>query len=50
MVYENDRQHPRELVYVALTKIRKIHGLFMVTEEKTSVTAVNFGFVEQEYP
>ncbi|GFX41289.1 uvrD_C_2 domain-containing protein [Trichonephila clavipes] len=34
IVYEYDRKHPRELVYVALSRVTKIEGLFMVTKEK----------------
>ncbi|GFX22662.1 hypothetical protein TNCV_2993971 [Trichonephila clavipes] len=33
IVYEYDRKHPRELVYVALTRITRIQGLFLVTQE-----------------
>ena len=36
VVYEYDCKHPRELVYVALTRVTKIQGLFMVTKENTS--------------
>ncbi|GFU51183.1 urease subunit alpha [Trichonephila clavipes] len=35
IVYEYDRKHPRELVYVALSRVTKIEGLFMVTKENT---------------
>lgn len=35
IVYEYDRKHPRELVYVALTRVTRIQGLFMVTKEDT---------------
>ncbi|GFX37497.1 uncharacterized protein TNCV_4899271 [Trichonephila clavipes] len=35
IVYEYDRKHPRELVYVALSRVTKIKGLFMVTKENT---------------
>ncbi|GFW25405.1 uvrD_C_2 domain-containing protein [Trichonephila clavipes] len=35
-VYEYDRKHPRELVYVALTRVTRIQGLFLVTEENIS--------------
>ncbi|GFX18324.1 uvrD_C_2 domain-containing protein [Trichonephila clavipes] len=34
IVYEYDRKHPRELVYVALSRVTKIEGLFMVTKRK----------------
>ncbi|GFV14888.1 hypothetical protein TNCV_1045651 [Trichonephila clavipes] len=43
IVYEYDRKHPRELVYVALSRVTKIEGLFMVTKEKILKTAGNFG-------
>ncbi|GFU05918.1 uncharacterized protein TNCV_3394861 [Trichonephila clavipes] len=33
--YEYDRKHPRELVYVALSRVTKSEGLFMVTKENT---------------
>ncbi|GFV57764.1 ATP-dependent DNA helicase [Trichonephila clavipes] len=35
IVYEYDHKHPRELVYVALSRVTKIEGLFMVTKENT---------------
>ncbi|GFU97393.1 uncharacterized protein TNCV_4742051 [Trichonephila clavipes] len=35
IVYEYDRKHPRELVYVALSRVTNIEGLFMVTKENT---------------
>ena len=48
VVYEYDRKHSRELVYVALTRVTKIQGLFVVTKEKLAA-AGNFGLVEKEY-
>ncbi|GFU96537.1 uncharacterized protein TNCV_1682091 [Trichonephila clavipes] len=36
IVYEYDRKHPRELVYVALTRVTRIQGLFLVTQENIS--------------
>ena len=36
VVYEYDSKHPRELVYVALRRVTKIQGLYMVTKENTS--------------
>ena len=35
IVYEYDRCHSRELVYVALTRVTNIEGLFLVTKENT---------------
>ncbi|GFU07210.1 uvrD_C_2 domain-containing protein [Trichonephila clavipes] len=36
IVCEYDRKHPRELVYVALTTVKRIQGLFLVTQENIS--------------
>ncbi|GFX48315.1 uvrD_C_2 domain-containing protein [Trichonephila clavipes] len=36
IVYEYDHKHPRELVYVALTRVTRIQGLFLVTQENIS--------------
>ncbi|GFX00250.1 uvrD_C_2 domain-containing protein [Trichonephila clavipes] len=36
IVYEYNRKHPRELVYVALTRVMRIQGLFLVTQENIS--------------
>ncbi|GFV15840.1 uvrD_C_2 domain-containing protein [Trichonephila clavipes] len=33
IVYEYDHKHPRELVYVALTRVTRNQGLFLVTQE-----------------
>lgn len=35
IVYEYDRSHSRELVYVALSRVTSIGGLFLVTKENT---------------
>lgn len=35
IVYEYDRYHSRELVYVALTRVTNIEGLFLVIKENT---------------
>lgn len=35
IVYEYNRSHSRELVYVALSRVTSIEGLFLVTEENT---------------
>lgn len=36
IVYEYDREHPRELVYVVLTRVTRIQSLFLVTQENIS--------------
>lgn len=33
IVYEYNRSHSRELVYVALSRVTSLEGLFLVTEE-----------------
>ncbi|GFX57610.1 uvrD_C_2 domain-containing protein [Trichonephila clavipes] len=38
IVYEYDRKHPRELVYVALTRVTRIQGLFLFTQENISIS------------
>ncbi|GFV16667.1 uvrD_C_2 domain-containing protein [Trichonephila clavipes] len=36
IVYEYNHKHPRELVYVALTRVTGIQGLYLVTQENIS--------------
>ncbi|GFX20793.1 uvrD_C_2 domain-containing protein [Trichonephila clavipes] len=46
IVYEYDRKHPRELVYVALTRGIKVYFWLI---KKILAAAGNFGLVEQEH-
>ncbi|GFX31408.1 uvrD_C_2 domain-containing protein [Trichonephila clavipes] len=48
IVYEYHRKHPTELVYVVLTRVTKIQGLFLLTQENIS-SSWRFGLAEQEH-
>ncbi|GFX75303.1 hypothetical protein TNCV_3043251 [Trichonephila clavipes] len=36
IIYEYDHKHPKELVYVALTRVTRNKGLLLVTQENIS--------------
>ncbi|GFU94567.1 uvrD_C_2 domain-containing protein [Trichonephila clavipes] len=48
IVYEYDRKHPRELVYVAITRVTRFNVYFWLLK-KILAAAGNFGLVEQEH-
>lgn len=42
IIYEYNRKHPRELVYVALVRITRIQGFLIVTQENIKLEIMDW--------